>query len=88
MVHTLVFVWACERSSDFIWGKSITGETDHKPLVPMLTTDSVDQLPPRIQRLRMRFTRFNPIKTGGGRGVFHQFRGFLPNKVKVTNFQS
>ena len=55
----LAFVWVCERSSDFIWGKSITGETDHKPLVPMLTTHSLDQLPPRVQRLRMRLMRFN-----------------------------
>ena len=55
----LAFVWACERSSDFIWGRSITGETDHKPLVPMLTTHSLDQLPPRVQRFRMRLMRFN-----------------------------
>ena len=55
----LVFVWACKGSSDFLWGKSITGETDHKPSVPMLTTLSLDQLPPRIQRLRMRLMRFN-----------------------------
>ena len=55
----LAFVWAFERSSDFIWGKSITGETDHKLLLPMLTTHSLDQLPPRVQRLRMRLMRFN-----------------------------
>ena len=56
----LAFVWACERSSDFIWGKSITGETYYyKPLVPMLTTHSLDQLPSRVQRLRMRLMRFN-----------------------------
>ena len=54
----MAFVWACERSSDFIWGKSITGETDHY-LVPMLTTHSLDQLPPRVQRLKMRLMRFN-----------------------------
>ena len=55
----LAFVWARERSSDFIWGKSITGETDHKPLVPMLTTHSLDQLPSRMQMLRMRLMKFN-----------------------------
>ena len=55
----LAFFWACKRSSDFIWGKSITGETDHNPLVPMLTTHSLDQLPPRVQRLRMRLMRLN-----------------------------
>ena len=36
----------------------MTGETDHKPLVPMLTTHSLDQLLTRIQRLRMRLMRF------------------------------
>ena len=55
----LAFVWACKRSSDFIWEKSVTGKTDHKPLVPMLTTHSLDQLPPRVQRLRMRLMRFD-----------------------------
>ena len=35
------------------------GETDHKPLVPMLTTHSLDQLPPRVQRLTMRLMKFN-----------------------------
>ena len=55
----LAFVWTCERSSDFIWGKSIIGETDHKPLVPMLTTHMLNQLTPRIQRMRMRLIRFD-----------------------------
>ena len=44
----LAFVWTCERSSDFIWGKYIIGETDHKPLLPMLTTHMLNQLTPRI----------------------------------------
>ena len=35
------------------------GETDHKPLVPMLMTRCLDQLPPRIQRFRMHLMRFN-----------------------------
>ena len=40
----LAFIWACERPSDFIWGKSIIGETDHKPFVPMLMTHMLNQL--------------------------------------------
>ena len=52
----LAFVRTCERSSDFIWGKSIVGETDHKPLIPMVT---MNQLTPRIQRMRKRLMRFD-----------------------------
>ena len=55
----LAFTWLCERASDYILGKPIVGETDHKPLVPMLMTHCLDQLPPRIQRFRMRLMRFN-----------------------------
>ena len=50
----LGFTWVCEHASDYILGKPIIGETDHKPLLPMLTTHHLDQLPSRIQRfLRM-----------------------------------
>eukprot|EP00794_Sanderia_malayensis_P016472 gene16472-18109_t len=55
----LAFTWLAERASDYILGKEIVGETDHKPLVPLLTTHCLDQLPPRIQRMRMRLMRFN-----------------------------
>ena len=55
----LAFTWLCERASNYILGKPIVGETDHKPIVPMLMTHCLDQLPPRIQRFRMRLMRFN-----------------------------
>ena len=55
----LAFTWACERSSDYILGKSFIGETDHKPFVPLLTTHTLDQVPPHIQRFQMRLMRFN-----------------------------
>ena len=32
--------------------------TDHKPLLPLLTSKSLDELPVRIQRYRMRLMRF------------------------------
>ena len=34
--EALAVTWACERSSNYIVGKSITIETDHKPLVLLL----------------------------------------------------
>ena len=46
--------WACEQFSDYMVGKSIVAETDQKPLVPLLTTRTLDEVPPRVQRLRMR----------------------------------
>ena len=50
---------ACERFSDYIVAKSIVAETDHKPLAPLLTTRTLDEVPPRVQRLRMRLMRFH-----------------------------
>ena len=44
----LATVWACEKFQDYILGKSITIETDHKPLVPLLNTKHLDDLPPRV----------------------------------------
>lgn len=57
--EALAVTWACERSSNYIIGKSITIETDHKPLVPLLTKHTIDKLPPRILRYKMRLMRFN-----------------------------
>ena len=57
--EALALTWACERCSDYIIGKSIEAETDHKPLAPLLTQHTLDQIPPRIQRLRMRLMRFH-----------------------------
>ena len=57
--EALALTWACERFSDYIVGKSIVAETDHKPLVPLLTTRTLGEVPPRVQRLRMPLMRFH-----------------------------
>ena len=57
--EALALVWACERFSDYVVGKSIQLETDHKPLVPLLTTTHLDRMPPRVLRFRLRLTRFD-----------------------------
>ena len=41
--EALAVTWACERSSNYIIGKAITVETDHKPLVPLLTSHTIDK---------------------------------------------
>ena len=45
--EALAITWSCEKFSDYILGKTITIETDHKPLVPLLGTKHLDGLPPR-----------------------------------------
>ena len=52
---------ACERLSNYIAGKSITIETDHKPLVPLLMKHTTDKLPPRLQCYKMRVMRLDII---------------------------
>ena len=57
--EALALTWVCERSWEYIVGNSIYVETDHQPLVPLLTTHTLDQRPPFIQRIRMRMMRFH-----------------------------
>ena len=57
--EALGLVWACEKFSDYIIGRPIHLETDHKPLVPLLSKTYLDRLPPRIVRFRLCLMRFN-----------------------------
>jgi len=43
-------VWATEHFHKYLWGKKFTLQTDHRPLIHMLTQGKTVQLPPRIQR--------------------------------------
>ena len=57
--EALSLVWACEKFSDYIIGRPVHLETDHKPLIPLLTRTYLDRLPPRIVRFRLRLMQFN-----------------------------
>ena len=59
--EALATTWACEKFADFIIGKHIEIEIDHKPLVPRLGSKDLDRLPPRILRFRLRLD--SPHKT-------------------------
>ena len=56
--EALAGTWACEKFSDYILGKRICLETDHKPLVSLLGSKHLDSIPPRILRFRLRLSRF------------------------------
>ena len=57
--EALALAFGAERFKDFITGISITFETDHKPLLQILQTKYVDELTPRLQRIRMRLMRYH-----------------------------
>ena len=56
--EALVITWVCERLQDYLIGIHFDIETDHKPLVPLLSTKSLDEMPFRVQRFRLRLMRY------------------------------
>ena len=57
--EALAVAWSCSRLEDFILGKHITIETDHKPLLQLLQCTPISELSPRIQRFRLRLLRYD-----------------------------
>lgn len=57
--ETLALVWTCERFSCYLIGKHFLLETDHKPLLCLLSIKHLDDLPPWLQRFRMRLMRYS-----------------------------
>ena len=56
--EALAITYACERFQEYLMGKSFHVHTDHKSLVPIFSTKSLDELPLRVQRFRLRLLRF------------------------------
>ena len=56
--EALAATWACERLSSYLMGLKFRLETDHKPLVPLLSTKALNKLPQRVLRFRLRLLRF------------------------------
>ena len=57
--EALAIMWVCEKFSAYVLGVKVLLETDHKPLVSLMTYKHLDDLPPRVLRFRLRLMRFN-----------------------------
>ena len=56
----LASAWACEKFTKYLIGLDRSElQTDHKPLVSLMTTKDIDRTPVRCQRLLMRLMRLN-----------------------------
>lgn len=57
--EALALTYACDYFKEYIIGIKIILETDHKPLLQILQTKPVDDLTPRLQRMRLRLMKYN-----------------------------
>lgn len=56
--EALALTWTCERLNQYLLGSKFMVETDHKPLVPLLSNKNLEELPIRVQRFRLRMMRY------------------------------
>ena len=57
--EALGMTWACERFQDYLLGTKFKAETDHKPLVSLLSSNPLDSVPVRVQRFKLRLMIFD-----------------------------
>ena len=68
--ETLAIVFGCERFHQYLYGKEIEVESDHKPLEAIFAK-SIAKAPPRIQRLLLRLQHYHlKVKYVPGKQMF------------------
>lgn len=56
--ETLGVTYGLERFHDFVYGREVLVETDHKPLIA-IAKKSVGDMPPRLQRFFLRVMKYD-----------------------------
>ena len=57
--QALAFTWACERFSDFLVGLRFSIQMDHKPLISLFSSKPPEELPVRVQQVRLWMLQFD-----------------------------
>ena len=56
--EALAITWACEKFDFYLVGRQCEVETDRKPLIPLLGSKELPELPLWIRRFKMRLMRY------------------------------
>ena len=57
--EALAITWGCDKFSMYLLGKKFEIETNHKPLVPLLSSKPLDNFPPWLLRFHLWMMKYN-----------------------------
>lgn len=88
--EALAIVFACNKFHQYIFGKKVLVESDHKPLEPLFKRP-IDQCPARIQRMRLATQKYDiEVKYKPGKELLLAdalSRKFLKNEKENFDFE-
>lgn len=84
--ETLAIVYGCNKFHEYVYGREVLIETDHKPLQSIFQK-SLHKTPPRLQRLLLALEKYDlEVKYKPGKEMFladHLSRSYLPETKEI-----
>ena len=86
--QALGITWACEKFENFLVGRAVEIETDHKPLIALLGEKDLSQLPLRVQYFKHRLMRYDyTIFHNPGNQMYLADSLSRPNSMSVASVE-